>query len=299
MAESSRAPLTNSEGVFISGETNMKQQTLTWTQTAYLATLFASMLLVSGCAAMQGKKEKATHSDPPFLPEFAQVGWLWTDGQKEPVPYVPREGDIIFASSIARAQTILYRTIGGIGLPHHMIVVVKNNQGQLGTFEVGAGSDKRAVIRPIFARLKEHKVSYPGSTIAVRQIKRALTCDESRRLTCFAESQVGKPFTKLRDLTKLGLTGRALETSGLHTEQWFCSQLATHALVECGLVKGISDPGKIVPEDVYHDTEYDFSGLWTKPTDWTYVLEPTTVKPLRDPSREPTKLGAKLGAKKR
>ena len=259
----------------------------------YLATLLASMLLVSGCAALHAEKDEDPFADATFLPEYTQIGWLWTDEQKEPVPYLPREGDIIFASSIARSQTFLYRTVARIGLPHHMMIVIKNSSGQLATFEVGAAPDDSVVIRPVCARLKFHKEEYPGATVYVRQIKRDLTCEESQRLTSFAESQLGKPFSKPRDLIKLGLPNRPLKTNGRCTKYWFCSQLAVQSLVESGIIKCVDNAGKFVPEDAYLDTEYDFSGLWTKPTEWTFGLEPTKVKPLRHPTRKPIKPRAK------
>ena len=255
-----------------------------------LAIVLACVLAIPGCSAFKAKKKKDPFVDAPFTPEYSQIGWLWTGQNELPVPYVPREGDIILSSTIAPTQTILYKLIGNIGLPHHTMLVVKNSKGELGVFEVGAGSNKSVVIRPIELRLKKHKKDYKGSVITVRQIKRALTADESRKLTCFAESQLGKEFYKFRELSRLGRQGEPAERTSSSTDSWFCSQLVVHALAEIGLVKCLEDAGALVPEDIYHDTEYNFSGLWTKPTDWTYDQEATKVKPLRDPSRDEPKL---------
>ena len=251
----------------------------------FLASILLGSLLIAGCAQFKAAAKKDPYEGATFLPEYTQIGWLWTDGDKEPIPYVPREGDILFTSTIARTQTFLYRVIGHIGLPHHMMIVVKNSAGQLGIFEVGAGTDKKATIRPVRGRLKRHKEIYNGSVVDIRQIKRALTPEESQRLTCFAESQVGKSFSSFRDISKLGHPDRPIKTNGSDTETWFCSQLVIHAVTDCGLIRCLKNAGQLVPEDAYHDDEYDFSGLWTRPHDWTYEPEPTTLRPLRDPTR--------------
>lgn len=241
-------------------------------------------------AELAGFRSKTPAPDPyeggVFLPDLVQVGWVRSGKAGGPVPYVPREGDIIMTSTKNLKQTLSYLLIGRVGLPHHVMVVVRKSDGTLATLEVGAGGERTVAIRPVCTRLHKHKQTYKGSVISVRQIRRALTPQESYALTCFAESQVGKPFSSKREFLPLTLPGRPVAPTNNNQPTWFCSELVVQSLRVAKLTVGIGRPKAILPEDLYHDEKYDLSALWTKPLDWTQSTNPTTLRPVFDPGRK-------------
>lgn len=240
------------------------------------------VLALFGCAQTQ-QKDQDPYQPEVFCSEFSQIGWIWPVGNAEPVPYVPREGDILFSSTSNPRQSLAYKWIGGIGLPHHMFMIIRNSSGQLCTFEVGAGGDKTVAIRPVYTRLHKHKELYDGSVIAIRQIKRSLTANESTELTQFAEAQVGKKFSTASELLKLALPRRPAEQSNLEQKTWFCSEIVVYALEHIGLIRCLDNAGKIVPEDFYYDKKFDIGSLWTQTVEWTPDAAPTKYRPKLDP----------------
>ena len=225
-------------------------------------------------------------SEEEFLPDGCQIGWIWPDSRESPgpIPYVPREGDILTASSIVFWQTAAYVGLARSGLPHHVMMVIRKSDGNLGIFEVGAGEDTRVVIRPIKSRLEMGK-KLKGGVIAVRQIKRDLTPEESLALTCFAEAQLGKKFTNKLGFFPLVLPNRPVGPSCDNQSRWFCSELVLQALRQAKLICANDRPRKYLPADVFDDDRYDWSALWTDSMDWTIDTTPTMRRPLFDPGR--------------
>lgn len=253
----------------------------------------ASITVIStvGCSTIQsisprsGAPKTDVYASNQFTSELEQVGWLWPqeDGCYGPVPYVPREGDLIFTSSRSFKQTFVYLAFGHIGLPHHVMLVFKKSDGCMAALEVGSGGDRSVAIRALPKRLTKHKELYEGSTIAVRQIRRPLTAEESYQLTCFAEGQVGKPFSSRTSFLFVAMPGRVAPESSNGQPTWFCSELIAHALRECGLLVGSGRPRGFAPEDLYLDERYDLSHLWVIPQDWTCDTNPNHLRPVFDP----------------
>jgi len=235
--------------------------------------------------------KKKPQSNPYLSHQFTQqhskIGWIWPRGNQAdgPIPYVPREGDIVFTSSISPKQTFEYLAIGRIGLPHHVLLVFKKSDGCLATLEVGAGGDRTVSVRSIPIRLNKHKDLYDGSTIAVRQIRRTLSSEESYKLTCFAESQVGKQFSKPISFLPIAIPGRPVSDSTNSQSSWYCSELIVQGLRTSGLFVGVGRPKAIVPEDLYLDRKYDLSHSWLLPQDWTPDQNPKHTRPLFDPEK--------------
>lgn len=254
---------------------------------AWLA-LIGLVWLTPGCAALGNKKAPVDpYISNCYSTEGSQVGWLWHRHEccAEAMPYVPREGDLIFTSSIAAKQTLTY-FMARTGLPHHVLLVFKRSDGTLAALEVGCGGDRSVAVRAIPLRLNKHKEIYFGSTIAIRQIKRPLTSCESNQLTCFAETQVGKPFSSWLSFTTLIIPGRPSAHSDNSQAQWFCSELVVQALNTAGLIVGANKPRSLAPADLYHDDRCDLSYLWCQPRDWTATTkEADHLRPVFDPDK--------------
>ena len=246
------------------------------------------MMVAGGCAHHRQGPVVDSYPQTGYQPDGTAIGWLWPEGKEQagPVPYVPREGDIIFTSSISLRMTSAYVLLGRVGLPHHVLMVVRRGDGQLVAFEVGAGADKQVKFRPLCPRLAKHKSMYPGSVVAVRQIKRPLSAEESARLTCFAESQLGKAFFEPREFVPYLLPGRPAPPTRLAQTTWCCSELVAQALQSAGLMVGGPNPRDLSPEDLYHDDTCNLSPLWNAPLDWTPQPTPTVKRPLFDPGRK-------------
>lgn len=276
-----------------SGVTLVRRRALPLRATLWSIACVVILGLCGGCSAVKqtlGKQKQAVvdpYATGNFLSDCTQIGWIWPRGTSStgPVPYVPREGDLIFASSISPKRTLQYVFLAKIGLPHHVMMVVRKSDGRLGTFEVGSGGDRSVVIRPIYDRLFKHKELYDGSVLAVRQIRRPLSPEESYRLTCFAESQIGKPFSPPKQFIPIAIPGRPVGETCNGQETWFCSELVVQALRVSGLLVGVGKPKAIVPEDLYIDDRNDLSHLWTRPQDWSPTTKPTLRRPVFDPDR--------------
>lgn len=259
--------------------------------------LFAAIFLVlsvPGCSTLFAHKPQpktVSHPKRELLGAnvigHCQVGWIWPNSDSphcgSPVPYQPQEGDLIFSSSIRPYQTISYLLVARVGLPHHVMLVVRKRDGELGVLEVGSGESTDVCIRPMDTRLNRLKSRTCGCAIAVRRIRRSLSGQESVRLTEFAEMQVGKQFTAFRDLLTVALPTRPVTDTKNHQPTWFCSELVMQALGESQLIHHLSKPKQYTPEDLYHDRRCDLSGLWMPPKDWTPCPEETHVRPAFDP----------------
>jgi hypothetical protein len=234
-------------------------------------TLAIWMLLAATALAAHPPME----GEPPY-------GWMWPEG-RGPVPYEPREGDIVLLTSKAPFQTSLY-FLARSGHPVHSGVVVKRYDGRLAFLEVGGGGDWRVTLKPLYPRLAKHMEDYEKPVIWIRRIKRELKPHESLRLTHFANSQLYKRFSTDARLAAFVLPLRPGPPTTLDQEQWFCSELLIAALQYTHLVDEEVRPGGITPHDLYYDTRIDLRYLWGLPYEWNakpvFPSDRTLISPL-------------------
>ena len=122
-------------------------------------------------------------------------------------------------------------------------------------------------------------------TVWVRTIRRPLSPDESARLSAFAESQMGKPYSSLVRVVALAvpcLPGREFR---LDQDNWFCSELVSGALMCAGMWPSDRNPSRVVPADLFFDSCIDLSATWEPPARWTAEPGPPDVGPLFFPRR--------------
>jgi len=193
----------------------------------------------------------------------------------DPMVYSPREGDLLFFTDEKWVRRVLF-WFAGTGRPYHVGLVVRNAQGQLCTLEARPHSENWVFI----LKLQERMESYHGS-IWVRRLRKPLSQEQSETLTQFAITQQGKPFAFFR----LAFEGTPLSVrrglghfvfAGPHTQKpnWFCSELTTAALIECGLFEGRGVwPNCVYPRDLFYDRTYRVNDLYEAPLLWSHSLE--------------------------
>jgi hypothetical protein len=210
------------------------------------------------------------------LPD-APVGYLWfyrTDdrGQtsKAVVPYVPREGDMIFYDDQSKFWEFMY-ALAHTTPPYHCGIVVRKPTGELATLEAGPDDTLFVEICDILPRLHHFK-----GIIQVRRCKRGLTPEQSARLTAWAQAQAGKHYAWLRlalQITPLKTRGGPLRRSLARTyfdrHRWICSELNVAAAELVGLLDPAVlratnvYPAELVDERVYDlRAVYEESGYW-------------------------------------
>jgi hypothetical protein len=213
------------------------------------------------------------------------AGWLWPGcpggACDRTEPYVPHEGDVVLITSVKLRMTLSY-ALARSGHPFHAGLIVRRCDGSLAILESG-GDVRFTTLRPVLDRFVNHKLSHTGSTIWVRRIQRPLTPAESARLTCFAESQVGKPFAAPAQLAALAFPRLAERTADPTHSTWYCSEVVVGGLVASGLIPPGSVPGVVLPRDIYFDSGPSLRCGWGPPARWSF-----------DPAQPP--VGGPLGA---
>jgi hypothetical protein len=218
--------------------------------------------------------------DPAQAADVAH-GNLWIPSESagyqrmDPMEYEPREGDLLFFTDEKWVRRVLF-WCAGTGRPYHVGLVVKDAQGQFCTLEARPHSENWVFI----LKMRERMETYHGS-IWVRRLRKPLSEEQSKTLTNFAYSQQGKPFAFMRlafEGTPLSVRrglGR-LVFAGPHTQKpnWFCSELTTAALIECGLFEGRGVwPNCVYPRDLFYDRTYRVNDLFEAPLLWSQSLE--------------------------
>jgi hypothetical protein len=196
-----------------------------------------------------------------------------------PIPYLPREGDLVFYDDHNRAWTALF-AFAGTGPPLHMGIVVRKPGGALAVLEAGPDDTLRVELLDVGPRLRRFHSDYSG-TVTVRRCRRALSPAQSAALTKFALAQKGKRYAALRLL----LQGTALRARGplepllgktdCDRSAWICSELA----VAAGTVAGLFDP-KVVranatyPRDLVDNRRFALGDVWDDPARWRPTAPP-------------------------
>ena len=204
--------------------------------------------------------------EPPshglLQPEPMQtLGQLWVPSvsagyqRMDPMEYEPREGDLLFFTDEKWIRRVAF-WFAGTGRPYH-------------------------------------------GSIWVRRLRNPLEPDASEKLTQFALTQQGKPFAMFR----LAFEGTPLNVrAGLgqflwaspRTEKnsWFCSELTTAALIECGMFQGRGiKPNCVYPRDLFYDRTFLVGDLYEAPILWGPTLEegPPPPRLVGLPKPEPLK----------
>jgi hypothetical protein len=190
--------------------------------------------------------------------------------RKETIPYVPREGDLIFYDDKSIFWTILFAW-AGTGPPLHMGIVVKGEDGKFQVLEAGPDDKLKVYLLELNSRLKDFK-----GTITIRRCKVKLTEEKSAALTKFAKEQDGKPYAVIRLLlqgTSLRSRGpvREMFLAGTYLDRWswICSELA----VAAGTVVGLFDPAVVranvtYPRDIVDNQRFNLSKNWHDGETW-------------------------------
>ncbi len=227
-----------------------------------------------------GQTEPSSHG--PIQPEAMQtLGQLWVPSatagyqRMDPMEYEPREGDLLFFTDEKWIRRVAF-WFAGTGRPYHVGLVIKGRDGNLCTLEARPHSESWVFL----LNLQKRMISYHGS-IWVRRLRKPLDPEGSEKLTQFALSQQGKPFAMFR----LAFEGTPLNVrSGFgqflwaspRTEKssWFCSELTTAALIECGVFqdRGIK-PNCVYPRDLFYDRTFRVGDLYEAPILWGPTLE--------------------------
>jgi hypothetical protein len=187
--------------------------------------------------------------------------------------YSPQEGDLVFFHK----HSVIYGAgflVAGSRAPYHVTIVVKRHDGTPAILE--ATFDREWPSRVCLVGVQEDFQGFTGN-IWVRRAKRALTPEQSTKLTEFALAQQGKGFCFGRMLweatpfsARTPLANKLFGRTVLDRDTWICSEL----IVAAGTVAGLFDPtvhhsNAILPADLYDDRHYDLSATWMPAAKWS------------------------------
>jgi len=194
--------------------------------------------------------------------------------EHETLPYVPREGDLVFYDDRNAIWTLLF-AYAGTGSPLHMGIVVKKTDGTLAVLEAGPDDTIWVNLLDLDKRLPQFQRDFDGP-ITIRRCKQELTADQSKALTKFAHAQDGKRYA----IGRLLLQGTMFRSRGpvremflgktyLDRDSWICSELA----VAAGTVVDLFDAKKVYanvcyPRDLVDNERHDLSATWHEAATW-------------------------------
>jgi hypothetical protein len=189
------------------------------------------------------------------------------------VPYVPREGDLIFYDDRSPVWNALF-ALAGSGAPLHMGIVVRRPGGTLAVLEAGPDDGLKVELRDAVPRLHQFYRTF-GDGVTVRRCKVVLTPERSAALTKFAEAQAGKRYAVARLLlqgTPFRVRGPLefmLGGTSLDRDAWICSEIS----VAAGTVAKLFDPAVVYanvayPRDLVDNRRYDLSRTWEDAARW-------------------------------
>lgn len=217
------------------------------------------------------------------------------------VPYYPQPGDIFLATDHLFLAKISHR-IGLTAAPQHSGVVVRRRDGRIALLEGGPFNSLHCRLLDLEPHLAEYTEK---ERVWIRQRKVPLTCEQSWRLTVFAEMVDGNCFAVgrlLRQATPLRARGPIrthflgkphaahFEPDGSRAgirKSYYCSELVTEALVAAGVLDPeTARPSATYPRDLffgrsincYLDKHLNLCD-WYAPARWT--LCPGTEHPLK------------------
>jgi hypothetical protein len=184
------------------------------------------------------------------------------------VPYHPQPGDLVFFDEHSLIWRVLY-AVAGSQPPDHCGVMVARPDGRMALLEAGPFPNRWVRLEEVPHRLQ----SFRGS-IWVRRLKRALSQEQSTRLTEFAVGQEGKRYAVWRMTLQATpfQTRRLLKPFAqtfLNRRRWLCSELVAAA----GTILGLIDPtvlraNAVYPRDIVDDLRYDLGQCWHEAALW-------------------------------
>jgi len=217
-------------------------------------------------------------------PSPSSFGWLVPHPNTDrisPIPYLPREGDIVITTSCCHHVRLF--KLAGTGHPLHVGLLVKNENGELTFFE-STVVDRGVTMFPAEERFQHFIDNHRSPLIWVRPIREPLTPEQSQKLTQFALSQQKKGFAFMRSAAFVLPVERIHKTS---TKQWtwFCTELTIEGVCQAELLSTQVNPATILPEDIYHNRKIDLNGGWLPATTWA----PSPAWPSDRPKGAPTR----------
>jgi hypothetical protein len=187
------------------------------------------------------------------------------------VPYVPREGDLVFFAARSRLWRALF-AVACAGTPTHVGIVVRAPDGHPLLLEAGSLDPTHVRVREVLPRMHD----YDGP-VWVRRLREPLDAEQSACLTAFAQAQSGKRYAMLRtilELTPFRTHGRVgayvFGRPWVERRSWFCSELVVAAGAHVGLIDPHEvQPNTVYPCDLFRDERHDLSACWEEPRLWT------------------------------
>jgi hypothetical protein len=202
--------------------------------------------------------------------------------QKVGLPYVPREGDLIFFDDRKEFWDYLYY-LGQTSAPFHVGIVIKRPDGHLAVLESGPDDTLNVKILDVSERMHGFMHDFQCGNLQVRQCKEMLTPEQSKALTDFAVKNEGKKYAWMRLLmqgTYFRKRGawftESYATTYLNRKSWLCCEIVVAAAHLVGLIDGKVVRAEITyPMDIVDDHRYDLSPNYTPPAYWA----PTPLSP--------------------
>jgi hypothetical protein len=197
-------------------------------------------------------------------------------------PYQPQPGDLCFSADSSVFWTLMHK-IAGTSHPTHCMVVFQRRDGSMAILEAGPHDTLHINTMDAIPHLRSYEVE---GRVWVRRRAVPLTCEQSQRLTEFAEIQDGKRFALIRlgqQLTPLRPRGPVKtcffgKSHGPDRCSYYCAELAMESLVYAGLLDPkIARPSATYPRDFFLDKSLNcylnkhlhLYPCWDPPARWT------------------------------
>jgi hypothetical protein len=194
----------------------------------------------------------------------------------QPIPYEPREGDLVLFDDHSKNWRALYHYVGS-DVPDHSGIVVKLPDGRPALLESGPDDGQLCgmvvVILEAYSRLHQCP-----NTMYIRRLRCPLTPAQSQALTDFALAQSGKRYALGRLLLqgtpfrcRCGLRATLFGHTYMDRDAWLCSEL----VVAAGTAAGQFDPhvhfaNRIYPLDLFDERTYpDLIERWWPVAVWS------------------------------
>ena len=187
--------------------------------------------------------------------------------------YIPQAGDIILFQTPRPEKRIITRLATGASITHSAIVFEENGEKFL-LYAIGHKNNKAGdeddESGVIIESLKDALLNEPDR-LFVRTFKKGkgLTSKESKKLTEFAHSQLGKPF--FEDPGVIVITSPTRFTPPPQEyKNYFCSKLVSTACIVAGIVGKDSrgtyiNPSGVTPADLATDQRINLSRRYNTP----------------------------------
>jgi hypothetical protein len=177
---------------------------------------------------------------------------------------------------------LIMHNLAGTSHPTHSAIVFRRSDGRMAILEGGPHDTLRCRCLDAVPHLKSYEVE---GRVWIRRRAVPLTCEQSERLTRFAEANDAKRFA----IGRLGIQLTLFRTRGpFRTEyvgkphgdrsSYFCSELVTEACVAAGLIDAaIARPSATYPRDLFLDASINryinktlkLAPEWDPPARWT------------------------------